>query len=130
MSEFNWGGEHADYKFTCGVLMEQGDGQCDELATLPYNDKLMATVMPDGSRKILKELHNIYWKQKMDLPAFDDGVEVIDELRQRFADAACDISGHKPLMKLQDENKINSDFYKRIENSAMMGCYGEIPVPL
>jgi hypothetical protein len=140
ISDFDYEAEHADYKHTRGILREMG-GECEELATLPYNHAYFRTEMPDGSKVIMKKFHDAYIKHHTGYPALQ-GEKVSDELQQEFEDRACDVSKHRPHLLLlkyinkiivdDEEPRLNIGCSEYPRESAMVWNedFDEIPLPL
>jgi hypothetical protein len=93
VSEFDYQGEHADYKHERG-LYEKLSGSCAELAglaKLPHYHAYLTTEMSDGSKWIMSLFHNAYYKQRTTHSTFE-GYGVSKDLMRDFRDAVCDTS--------------------------------------
>jgi len=139
-SDFDYEDGHKEYKHTQGILIEMG-GECEELARLPYTRSQFRAEMPDGSKMIMAKFHEAYAKHHTGFPGFH-GDKASDEVRQNFLDLACDVSKHKPHLRLFKKN--DEPVLDQEEPRLNIGCFehprqfpavwnedfDEIPLPL
>jgi hypothetical protein len=119
VSEFDYRGEHADYKHERG-LYEKLSGSWAELAglaKLPYNHAYLNTEMPNGSKWIMSLFHNAYYKQRIDCHVFE-GYGVSKDVMRDFQDAAYDMSD-----ELCDRVNQDEEGAYRQERELNVGCY-------
>jgi hypothetical protein len=140
VSEFDYQGEHADYKHERG-LYEKLSGSWAELAglaKLPHNHAYLTTEMSDGSKWIMSLFYNAYYKQRTGQSAFE-GYGVSNSITRDFQDAACDISDELYDRMNQDEEgayreecELNAGCYEYFQQSpfAYNEDYDEAPVLL